>query len=745
MLRTVALVAALAQAWVPRPRATPKPHAHPRPHAHLRPPTRLRATVERSEFLYAADIEAHSATLASTLAACGRDDRAEMASYADALEGESEYLRPSGRRAVRYAVEVAFLAHRGQKRRSGEPFVTHPVEVAKILARTHMDRDTVVSGLLHDTVEDTDLTFGEVEAMFGVDVRRIVEGETKVSKLPKMARDLPAADAEKEQVENMRSMFIAMAEDWRIVVVKLADRLHNMRTLRFMPPRKRAKISRETLEIFAPLAHRLGMWQYKTELEETSFEHLFPAEYAALDEAIARKRTTVEAALEECRGTLETMLMDDVMIKGRMRTVSIEGRTKSCYSTWKKMQRQQCGIERIDDLVALRVVLKAERPEAEADTSLCYHVLGKVHSTWTPLPRTLKDYISSPKPNGYRSLHTTVLVGSQPLEVQIRTDDMHRVAELGAAAHWAYKDTDASLPWLQIIREWHAQVDSSSVFMQLVRNELLGTRVFVFAPRGRILNLAKGATLADAVAHVVSEESQSDRRGALAYVNGQREDAEYELRNGDIVSFAPPVDRAAEMPIVVEHAAVAPSNWTLCSRCMPVPGDAVFGAAYRHAARGTVHRSDCDCDALRRELQRPGARLVDGAALAMNDDDASAVSRALARDRAVRGADGEIVGFQSSIVVFCRDRTRMLLDVSLAVSAVNIVDVMSETRVPRGQAAFQYTIHVDDVDHLNGLLAAVLEIPDVTAVVRGTMRGLKRNGANAFWSLGGDDTGERLD
>jgi molybdopterin converting factor small subunit len=272
-----------------------------------------------------------------------------------------------------------------------------------------------------------------------------------------------------------------------------------------------------------------------------------------------------------------------------------------------------------------------------------------------------------------------VLVGSQPLEVQIRTDDMHRVAELGAAAHWAYKDTDASLPWLQIIREWHAQVDSSSVFMQLVRNELLGTRVFVFAPRGRILNLAKGATLADAVAHVVSEESQSDRRGALAYVNGQREDAEYELRNGDIVSFAPPVDRAAEMPIVVEHTAVAPSNWTLCSRCMPVPGDAVFGAAYRHAARGTVHRSDCDCDALRRELQRPGARLVDGAALAMNDDDASAVSRALARDRAVRGADGEIVGFQSSIVVFCRDRTRMLLDVSLAVSAVNIVDVMSET------------------------------------------------------------------
>ncbi|KAH8050915.1 hypothetical protein JL721_11262 [Aureococcus anophagefferens] len=246
MLRTVALVAALAQAWVPRPRATPKPLSHRRPHAHLRPPTRLRATVERSEFLYAADIEAHSATLASTLAACGIDDTAEMASYADALEGESEYLRPSGRKAVRYAVEVAFLAHRGQKRRSGEPFVTHPVEVAKILARTHMDRDTVVSGLLHDTVEDTDLTLGRSRpcsaSTCGASSR-----ETKVSKLPKMARDLPAAAREKEQVENMRSMFIAMAEDWRIVVVKLAAGSQ----LRTFGIHQKRKVS---AEIFAPLA-----------------------------------------------------------------------------------------------------------------------------------------------------------------------------------------------------------------------------------------------------------------------------------------------------------------------------------------------------------------------------------------------------------------------------------------------------------------------------------------------------------
>ena len=345
----------------------------------------------------------------------------------------------------------------------------------------------------------------------------------------------------------------------------------------------------------------------------------FPAEYAALDEAIARKRTTVEAALEECRGTLETMLMDDVMIKGRMRTVSIEGRTKSCYSTWKKMQRQQCGIERIDDLVALRVVLKAERPEAEADTSLCYHVLGKVHSTWTPLPRTLKDYISSPKPNGYRSLHTTVLVGSQPLEVQIRTDDMHRVAELGAAAHWSYKDETASLPWLQIIGEWEAQVDSASVFMELVRNELLGSRVFVFAPQGRILNLAKGATLNDAVAHVIQGGDWGIDVQGGALVNEVSEASSYVLRNGDIISFA----AQEELPLQEREP------WQLCSVCRPLPGDAVHGVAAQHSTRGTVHRANCDCEVLRRELERPGARFVDGAALAMNDDDYDAVRQAL--------------------------------------------------------------------------------------------------------------------
>jgi len=710
-----------------------------------------------SGFAYALEIKQASPELSRRLAEVSGEDTLEMLGYAEQLQRSTVYLRPSARRAVRFAVEVAYLSHKNQTRRSGEPFVTHPVAVAAILAETRMDRDTVVSGLLHDTVEDTELTFEEVEAMFGTDVRNIVEGETKVSKLPKMARELdsPSWDAEREQVENMRSMFIAMAEDWRVVVVKLADRLHNMRTLEFMPPEKRAKISRETLEIFAPLAHRLGIWTYKTELEETSFRHLYPGEYRRLEAAIRGKRLRYEAALSSCRQQLEEMLYADELIQGRTRTIQIEGRTKSAYSTWKKMQRQQCGLERIDDLVALRVVLRAEnetssepyatpqQPSQQGDTALCYHVLGKVHGRWTPLPRTLKDYISSPKPNGYRSLHTTVLVGSQPLEVQIRTDEMHRVAELGAAAHWAYKDDDASLPWLQIIRQWHAQVDSSSVFMQLVRNELLGSRVFVFAPQGRILNLAKGATLADAVAHIVADEASwggGMGEDYLALVNAVEEPRDYGLRNGDIVSFAPRGDDLAEeMP---EEALVGGAEavaWPLCSFCRPLPGDTVLGCAAQHSRRGTVHRADCDCEVLRRELERPGARLVDGAALAMNDDDYDAVRRALAPDLAERDARGDALGFSSSIVVFARDRTRMLLDVSQAVSVVNIVDVMSETRDPGGRAAFQYTIHVDDVDHLNEVFDSVLAVPDVTRVIRGSMRLLKRKGNQEFWDLGEQD------
>ncbi len=333
--------------------------------------------------------------------------------------------------------------------------------------------------------------------------------------------------------------------------------------------------------------------------------------------------------LESAKAQVEELLQADEWLYGRVRSVGVTGRTKSIYSTWKKMQRHEYGIERINDLVALRVVLYPEVPEGEEqlaegdENALCFHVLGKVHSRWTPLPRTLKDYISSPKPNGYRSLHTTVLVGTQPLEVQIRTARMHTVAEYGAAAHWAYKEGpgSASLPWLQIIRDWDDNVEDTNEFVQLVRQELLGTRVFIFSRNGRILNLAKGATLADAASQL------TDRPDALrthqVLVNGAQESAGYELHNGDIVDIdvdaqplveeedASPQARARryvaeqeEMRLAsaADTTGTAPRVWKVCGACLPLPGDTVVGAVDSRQLEGTVHRAGCDCRELTRQL-----------------------------------------------------------------------------------------------------------------------------------------------
>ena len=365
--------------------------------------------------------------LREALEACMLEEglAATIQEYDAALQEATDYPRPSAKQKVRLALEVALLSHHGQARRSGEPYIIHPVAVAVILGGTQMDRDTICAGLLHDTVEDTALAFEDLEVLFGSTVRRLVEGETKVSKIPKMvSAGLDPADT---QAENLRSMFIAMADDWRIVVVKLADRLHNMRTLQFMPVEKRVRIAQETLEIFSPLAHRMGLWQYKTELADLSFSYLFPNEFHALSATVTSRLLSYQNTLASAKAQLEGELQADEWLHGRMRSVQVTGRTKSVYSTWKKMQRLNCGIDGVNDLVALRVVLNPEEDERLSlmstplgtqqrdveEKSLCYHVLGKVHGLYTPLPRTLKDYISSPKPNGYASLHTTVMVGSQ--------------------------------------------------------------------------------------------------------------------------------------------------------------------------------------------------------------------------------------------------------------------------------------------------------------------------------------------
>ncbi|RIH92846.1 RelA/SpoT family protein [Meiothermus granaticius] len=466
-----------------------------------------------------------------------------------ALEPKLHYLPHDSREAVHQALEFAYQAHRGQWRKSGEPYIIHPVAVAEILAELRMDAETLMAGLLHDTIEDTEATPEELEEHFGAGVRKIVEGETKVSKLYKLAHAAANDDqpVEEKHAEDLRQMFIAMAEDVRIIIVKLADRLHNLRTLQAMPPHKQKRIARETLEIYAPLAHRLGIGQVKLELEDLSFRYLEPETYHELERRLKSHQAEREAAVQKAKAALEAALGRDFSLKGSIKGVEVTGRTKHLYSIWKKMEREGKALEQIYDLLALRVILEpkpSRDPEENAmrQKQVCYHVLGLVHALWQPIPGRVKDYIAVPKPNGYQSLHTTVIaVNGLPLEVQIRTLEMHHVAEYGVAAHWLYKQglTDPEelkrrVGWLKSIQEWQQEYSSSRDFVEAVTRELLGDRVFVFTPKGKIINLPRGSSPVDFAYHIHTEVGH---RMVGAKVNGRIVPLSYELQNGEIVEI----------------------------------------------------------------------------------------------------------------------------------------------------------------------------------------------------------------
>ncbi len=458
------------------------------------------------------------------------------------LEPHLAYLPQAERERVREAYLLAKEAHRGQKRRSGEDYITHPVAVAQILAGLRMDWETVAAGLLHDTLEDCGLDPRVLEERFGPGVRRIVEGETKVSKLYKLAN----LEGEEKRAEDLRQMFIAMAEDVRIIIVKLADRLHNLRTLQHMPPEKQKRIAQETLEIYAPLAHRLGMGQIKGELEDLSFRYLHPEAYQALTERLKATQEAREAVIQRAIQALQEILAQDELLQAQLSGYEITGRPKHLYSIWKKMEREGKALEQIYDLLAVRVILEPRPAEGKAlelrEKQVCYHVLGLVHALWQPIPGRVKDYIAVPKPNGYQSLHTTVIaLEGLPLEVQIRTRKMHQVAEYGVAAHWLYKEglTDPEevrrrVSWLKNIQEWQQEFSSSREFVEAVTRDLLGGRVFVFTPKGRIINLPKGATPVDFAYHIHTEVGH---HMVGAKVNGRIVPLSYELQNGDIVEI----------------------------------------------------------------------------------------------------------------------------------------------------------------------------------------------------------------
>jgi RelA/SpoT family (p)ppGpp synthetase len=449
------------------------------------------------------------------------------------------------------ALRVAYRAHRGQMRKSGDPYIIHPVEVALLLSGLKMDAETIMAGLLHDTVEDTALTFAQVEGIFGQVVRSIVEGETKVSKMPKLG----FSDYADEQAENLRQMFVAMTDDYRIIIVKLADRLHNMRTLRHMKPEKQIKISRETLDIFAPLAHRMGIWQFKSELEDTAFMYLYPQEYKSLNRKLRLHQTKFRETLDQSQEIMRETLLSDATLRDQAVDVKVCGRTKEIYSLWHKMEtKEEQNLDHIVDVVALRVIITPKETEQLVDGAetpadrgvwLCYHVLGLVQHLpgFQPVPTRVKDYISFPKPNGYQSLHTALMWNGQTIEVQIRTSAMHQVAEYGMASHWAYTDTKKrkvsneelfNTPWLSSIKEWQHDFINSRDFVDSVRRELLGKRVFVFLRNGKILNLARGATAIDA-AFQIHTEIGLNMHGVE--INGKPVPFSYELNNGDVVSI----------------------------------------------------------------------------------------------------------------------------------------------------------------------------------------------------------------
>jgi guanosine-3',5'-bis(diphosphate) 3'-pyrophosphohydrolase len=417
---------------------------------------------------------------------------------------------------LRGVYELADAAHEGQQRASGESYIEHPLAVARILADMEMDKATIAAAILHDVVEDTVVTAEEVSEKFGPEIAQLVEGVTKLTRIPYQSKE----DA---QVENLRKMFMAMAKDIRVIIIKLADRLHNMRTLASLPPEKQLSIARETLEIYAPIAHRLGIWKIKWDLEDLCLRYLDPEMYRDIAERVAKKRAEREAAVSNVvdllRAQFERLGLH----------ADVTGRPKHFYSIYTKLKKGR-DFSTIYDLTAVRIIVDSVKD--------CYASLGTVHSIWKPLPGRFKDYIAMPKPNMYQSLHTTVVgPGGDPLEIQIRTLEMHRTSEYGIAAHWRYKEGgkgdkfESKLTWLRSLLEWQNDMRDSRAFMENLKLDLFENQVFIFSPKGDVYSLPSAAVPLDFAYQVHTDVGN---RCVGAKVNGKIVPLDYQLKNGDI-------------------------------------------------------------------------------------------------------------------------------------------------------------------------------------------------------------------
>ena len=432
---------------------------------------------------------------------------------------------------IRRAYLFSALHHRGQTRASGEPYLVHPIEVAEILADMKLDEVSVSTGLLHDVVEDTLVDLDTIRSYFGDEITRLVDGLTKIAHISNLSK-------EKQQAENVRKMVLAMITDVRVVLIKLADRLHNMRTMQFLKPEKRARISQETLDIYAPIAHRLGMGKMRSELEDLSFQNLYPEDYKRLAKEVDARRPELEAALDKIKEKITTQLTEH-----EVPFVAIEGRVKRLYSLWKKLKKQKIMIEQVYDLIAARIITPNDR-------KYCYLTLSVIHDIWTPVPERFKDWIAIPRDNLYQSLHTSVIdKGGQAFEVQIRTEEMHQVAEEGVAAHWKYKESslgahedDNSLDELRAtveklllpLVESTDQTGDSEDFIESLKLDLFPKDVYAFTPMGKVIQLPRGSTPIDfayAIHSVVGDTCTG------AKINGRIVPLRHEIQNGDVIEI----------------------------------------------------------------------------------------------------------------------------------------------------------------------------------------------------------------
>ncbi len=448
--------------------------------------------------------------------------------FSQLKEKIQEYLPSEKIATVEDAYNFAAKSHEGQVRKSGEPYLEHPLQVALTLAQLQFDASTLTAALLHDVPENCDIPIPEIEAKFGSEVAKLVDATTKLGKLSLKA---PEGIATREQqAGNLRKMLVAMAEDLRVVFIKLADRLHNMQTLAALPLEKQHSIARETLEIYAPLAHRLGIWELKWQLEDLSFRYLEPEKYHQIVSLIAGRRTQRESFIAQAIQILSKEL-DKAALKAE-----VSGRLKYIYSIHQKMEKYSAlgkDFDDIHDLIALRVLV-ATIPD-------CYSVLGIIHSLWRPLPDEFDDFIANPKPNGYQSLHTAVMYPGAPLEIQIRTHQMHHTDEYGVAAHWRYKEGEKKdihfeerIGWLRQLIEWHREFSGAEEFLESVKTEIFIDQVFVFTPKGEIKDLPKGSTPLDFAYRVHSELGH---RCIGAKINGRLVPLSYQLSNGDAIEI----------------------------------------------------------------------------------------------------------------------------------------------------------------------------------------------------------------